>query len=83
MREEGSDPSQRTLEQKRNVGGEGSDPRDSTMARIGFIGLGNMGVPMAGNLVKQDHAVKGFDLVAANLAKAAAHGVAEAASAAQ
>jgi 3-hydroxyisobutyrate dehydrogenase len=53
------------------------------MARIGFIGLGNMGVPMAGNLVKQDHAVKGFDLVAANLAKAVARGVAKAASAAE
>jgi 3-hydroxyisobutyrate dehydrogenase len=51
------------------------------MARIGFIGLGNMGVPMAGNLVKQGHAVKGFDLVAANVAKAEARGVAAAASA--
>jgi 3-hydroxyisobutyrate dehydrogenase len=51
------------------------------MARIGFIGLGNMGVPMAGNLVKQGHTVKGFDLVAANLAKAEARGVAAAASA--
>lgn len=53
------------------------------MARIGFIGLGNMGVPMAGNLVKQGHQVKGFDLVAANLAKAEARGVAKAASAAE
>jgi len=52
------------------------------MARIGFIGLGNMGVPMAGNLVKQGHAVKGFDLMAANLARAEARGVAKAASAA-
>jgi len=34
------------------------------MARIGFIGLGNMGLPMAGNLVKTGHAVQGFDLVA-------------------
>jgi 3-hydroxyisobutyrate dehydrogenase len=53
------------------------------MARIGFIGLGNMGVPMAGNLVKQGHAVKGFDLVAANIAKAEGRGVAKAASAAE
>jgi 3-hydroxyisobutyrate dehydrogenase len=53
------------------------------MARIGFIGLGNMGVPMAGNLVKQGHQVKGFDLVAANIAKAEARGVAKAASAAE
>jgi 3-hydroxyisobutyrate dehydrogenase len=51
------------------------------MARIGFIGLGNMGTPMAGNLVKKGHQVKGFDLVAANLAKAEARGVAKAGSA--
>ena len=45
------------------------------MATIGFIGLGNMGAPMAGNLVKKGHAVKGFDLIAANLAEAAKRGV--------
>jgi 3-hydroxyisobutyrate dehydrogenase len=32
------------------------------MARIGFIGLGNMGLPMAQNLVKAGHAVSGFDV---------------------
>jgi 3-hydroxyisobutyrate dehydrogenase len=32
------------------------------MATIGFIGLGNMGGPMAANLVKAGHAVKGYDL---------------------
>jgi 3-hydroxyisobutyrate dehydrogenase len=32
------------------------------MATIGFIGLGNMGLPMARNLVKSGHAVSGFDL---------------------
>ena len=32
------------------------------MSRIGFIGLGNMGGPMAANLVKAGHAVRGFDL---------------------
>ncbi len=32
--------------------------------KIGFIGLGNMGGPMAANLVKAGHAVAGFDLVA-------------------
>ena len=32
------------------------------MATIGFIGLGNMGLPMAQNLVKAGHAVNGFDL---------------------
>jgi 3-hydroxyisobutyrate dehydrogenase len=30
--------------------------------RIGFIGLGNMGGPMAANLVKAGHRVTGFDL---------------------
>lgn len=32
--------------------------------KIGFIGLGNMGGPMAQNLAKAGHAVTGFDLVA-------------------
>ena len=32
------------------------------MARIGFIGLGNMGLPMAANLIKAGHAVTGFDV---------------------
>ncbi len=32
------------------------------MATIGFIGLGNMGGPMAANLVKAGHQVKGYDL---------------------
>ncbi len=32
------------------------------MAVIGFIGLGNMGAPMAANLVKAGHTVSGFDL---------------------
>ncbi|PTX53340.1 3-hydroxyisobutyrate dehydrogenase [Gemmobacter caeni] len=32
--------------------------------KIGFIGLGNMGGPMAANLVKAGHAVTGFDLTA-------------------
>ncbi|MGC2414751.1 MAG: 3-hydroxyisobutyrate dehydrogenase [Stellaceae bacterium] len=38
------------------------------MARIGIIGLGNMGAPMAANLVKAQHHVTGFDVVAAPLA---------------
>ena len=33
------------------------------MATIGFIGLGNMGAPMAANLVGAGHQVTGFDLV--------------------
>jgi 3-hydroxyisobutyrate dehydrogenase len=32
------------------------------MARIGFIGLGNMGLPMSRNLLKAGHHVAGFDL---------------------
>ena len=32
------------------------------MNRVGFIGLGNMGGPMAANLVKAGYLVKGFDL---------------------
>jgi 3-hydroxyisobutyrate dehydrogenase len=32
------------------------------MARIGFIGLGNMGLPMAQNLIKAGHAVTGLDV---------------------
>jgi 3-hydroxyisobutyrate dehydrogenase len=32
------------------------------MAKVGFIGLGNMGLPMAHNLIKAGHAVSGFDL---------------------
>ncbi len=34
------------------------------MARIGFIGLGNMGLPMARNLLRAEHEVTGFDLAA-------------------
>jgi 3-hydroxyisobutyrate dehydrogenase len=36
------------------------------MARIGFIGLGNMGLPMAQNLLKAGHAVQGFDVSASH-----------------
>jgi 3-hydroxyisobutyrate dehydrogenase len=36
------------------------------MATIGFIGLGNMGAPMAANLVKAGEHVLGFDTVAAS-----------------
>jgi 3-hydroxyisobutyrate dehydrogenase len=36
------------------------------MASIAFIGLGNMGGPMAANLVKAGHKVTAFDLVAAS-----------------
>jgi len=39
------------------------------MAKIAFIGLGNMGGPMAANLVKAGHDVSGFDLSAESLAR--------------
>jgi len=52
------------------------------MSRIAFIGLGNMGGPMAANLVKAGHAVHAFDLSAAALASAAAAGATAADSAA-
>ncbi|MHB0952429.1 MAG: 3-hydroxyisobutyrate dehydrogenase [Allorhizobium sp.] len=50
------------------------------MANIAFIGLGNMGGPMAANLVKAGHAVSGFDLSDEILKAAAANGVTPAAS---
>lgn len=59
------------------------------MSEIGFIGLGNMGLPMARNLVAAGHAVVGFDVVpgrGAALAEAggrAAAGVAEAVASAE
>jgi 3-hydroxyisobutyrate dehydrogenase len=44
------------------------------MAKIGFVGLGNMGLPMALNLVKAGHDVAGFDLSAEAKAKLAQAG---------
>jgi 3-hydroxyisobutyrate dehydrogenase len=45
------------------------------MANIGFIGLGNMGAPMAVNLVKAGHRVRGYDVNSAAVQKLAAAGV--------
>lgn len=50
--------------------------------KIGFIGLGNMGGPMAANLAKAGHDVTAFDMSAAALDKAAAAGITRAATAA-
>src|SRR6478735_7788827 len=52
------------------------------MATIAFIGLGNMGGPMAANLVKAGHKVVAFDLAEAsrNQAKADGAAIAESAS---
>ena len=46
------------------------------MTTIGFIGLGNMGGPMAANLVRAGHRVTGFDLSAQSCEAARAAGVA-------
>lgn len=40
------------------------------MARIGFIGLGNMGGPMVANLIKAGHTVAAFDISADAVARA-------------
>ena len=44
------------------------------MAQIGFIGLGNMGLPMAQNLIKAGHTVTGFDISSAAADQFAAAG---------
>jgi 3-hydroxyisobutyrate dehydrogenase len=51
------------------------------MTSIAFIGLGNMGAPMAANLVRAGHRVTGFDLEAASVEAARGEGVVVAASA--
>jgi len=51
------------------------------MATIGFIGLGNMGAPMAANLVKAGEVVAAFDVVAAAAQAVAQSGVPVAANA--
>src|SRR5450755_4623140 len=51
------------------------------MASIAFIGLGNMGGPMAANLVKAGHKVVAFDLAGASRNQAKSDGAAIAESA--
>jgi 3-hydroxyisobutyrate dehydrogenase len=53
------------------------------MTRIGFIGVGTMGLPMATNLVKKGFAVTAFDLNAEAVKAAVAAGMTAAASAAE
>jgi 3-hydroxyisobutyrate dehydrogenase len=53
------------------------------MARVAFIGLGNMGGGMAANLAKAGHEVRAFDLSAEALAKAEEKGCARSGSAAE
>jgi 3-hydroxyisobutyrate dehydrogenase len=45
------------------------------MSNIGFIGLGNMGAPMAANLVKSGGPVLGFDVVPASRETSARDGI--------
>ena len=47
----------------------------TSMARIGFIGLGRMGLPMARNAAKAGHAVKAYDISTAYHQAAADAGV--------
>ncbi len=49
------------------------------MASVGFIGLGNMGLPMARNLLKAGHGVRAFDLDARALSAAVEAGATAAA----
>ena len=53
------------------------------MAKIAFIGLGNMGGPMAANLVKAQHQVMAFDLSSAAVDAAVDKGAKKVASAAE
>ena len=53
------------------------------MTRIGFIGMGTMGLPMAQNLVRKGFAVTAYDLNAEAVKAAAAAGMTAAASAAE
>ena len=46
-----------------------------TLPRLGFIGMGNMGGPMAANLVAAGYTVTGYDPVPAAAERAAASGV--------
>src|SRR5829696_10381691 len=57
--------------------------REQAMAKIAFIGLGNMGGPMAANLCKAQHHVAAFDLSDSAVAAAVGKGAHKAASTAE
>lgn len=57
--------------------------REDYMARIGFVGVGNMGGPMALNLLKAGHSVKVFDLSQEAVALCVAEGAEAAATASE
>jgi 3-hydroxyisobutyrate dehydrogenase-like beta-hydroxyacid dehydrogenase len=50
------------------------------VAKVGFVGLGNMGMPIAANLAKAGHDVRAHDLSPARLEEAKGHGVSAAGS---
>ncbi|MEE2688172.1 MAG: 3-hydroxyisobutyrate dehydrogenase [Pseudomonadota bacterium] len=50
------------------------------MAKIGFIGVGNMGGPMAQNLIEAGHDLKAFDIVGQTLSRVVNAGAAQASS---
>src|SRR5680860_41638 len=56
--------------------------RKIQMSKIGFIGLGNMGFPMATNIFKAGHSLSVFDAAPAALEKAASAGMTACVSAA-
>jgi len=58
------------------------DHERATMSKVGFIGVGTMGAPMAKNVARGGHLVKAFDLDAAAVERLAEAGIAPAASAA-
>jgi 3-hydroxyisobutyrate dehydrogenase len=60
-----------------------ANAQDRTMSSVAFIGLGNMGLPMATNLVKAGYEVRGFDLNPAASQAAASASVPVATSAAE
>lgn len=72
-------PSSDTSAMLRPLGRDALNLRERQM-KIGFIGLGNMGAPMAANLVAAGHAVTGFDVAAAPEGLTLAGSAAEAAS---
>ena len=53
------------------------------MSAIGFIGLGNMGLPMARNLARAGHRLRAFDVVPAGVEQAVSAGATAAASGAE
>jgi len=48
--------------------------KEAAMAAIGFIGLGNMGAPMARNLLQAGHGLRVFDLAADTVERLVADG---------